>query len=89
LCEAVERAERGLIDANLGGESYQAKARAQRSGCSGGYRTLLVYREAVRAVFLYGFVKNERENIDDDELVRLRRAADEILSWSDKQVGRW
>jgi len=28
-----------------------------------------------RSVFLYGFAKNERENIDDDELTTLREIA--------------
>ena len=34
-------------------------------GKSGGYRTLLAYRKSERSVFLYGFAKNERDNIDE------------------------
>lgn len=86
LCDAVERAERGLIDADLGGRVIKQRLARKGQGRSGGYRVLLVYRKRVRAVFLHGFAKNERDNIDDDELVRLQRAADEMLSWSDKQV---
>jgi hypothetical protein len=86
LREAVDRAERGLIDADLGGGVIKQRLARKGQGRSGGYRVLLVYREGVRAVFLYGFAKNERENINDDELARLRRAGDEILSWRDKRV---
>ena len=55
-------------------------------GRSGGYRVLILYRAGMRGVFLYGFAKSERENIDGDELARLRRAAAEMLGWSDRQV---
>lgn len=41
-------------------------------GRSGGYRTPSAYRVEERAVFLYGFAKRERENIDPDELLTLR-----------------
>ena len=33
---------------------------------------LIAYRAVTRAVFLYAFAKNERENIDPDELLTLR-----------------
>jgi hypothetical protein len=37
------------------------------------------YRVKDRAVFLLGFAKNERENIEDDELVTLRSQAEKWL----------
>ncbi|MBB6249902.1 hypothetical protein FHS74_000435 [Nitrospirillum iridis] len=33
---------------------------------------IVAYRAAGRAIFLYGFAKNDRENIEDDELQALR-----------------
>ena len=33
---------------------------------------LIAYRTGTRAVFLYAFAKNERENIDPDQLLTLR-----------------
>ncbi len=33
---------------------------------------LIAYKAGSRAVFLYAFAKNERENIDPDELLTLR-----------------
>jgi hypothetical protein len=35
---------------------------------------LIAYRQGVRSVFLYGFAKSERANIDDDELATARAA---------------
>ena len=72
LQEAIERAERGLIDADLGGGLIKQRVARAGQGRSGGYRTIVAYRVKQRAVFLYGFAKNERENIDPDELLTLR-----------------
>jgi hypothetical protein len=52
---------------------WQSKLIKQRvarpgQGRSGGYRTLIGYREQMRAVFLFGFAKNEQDNINAEEL---------------------
>ncbi len=80
LREAIERAERGLVDADLGGGLIKQRVARRGQGRSGGYRTIIAYRSRNRAVFLYGFAKSERENTERDELISLRRAADYWLS---------
>src|SRR5436190_20900606 len=72
LVEAVDRADAGLIDADLGGGLIKQRVARPGQGKRGGYRTIIAYRAAQRSVFLYGFGKSERENIDDDELARWR-----------------
>jgi hypothetical protein len=72
LREAIERAEIGLIDADLGGGLIKQRVARQGQGRSGGYRMIVGYRAKDRAVFLLGFAKNERENIEDGELPSLR-----------------
>ena len=69
LCEAISRAERCLIDTDLG----VIKQRVARSGQgrSGGFRVLVAYRVKLRSVFIFGFAKNESGNIDDEELATL------------------
>lgn len=73
LREAIARAEKGSIDADLGGGLIKQRIARPGSGRSGGYRTIIAYLSGSRAVFLYGFAKNERDNIDSDELVELRK----------------
>ncbi len=80
LVEAVERAGRGLIDADLGGGVLKQRVARQGQGRSGGYRTLIACRFGDLAVFLFGFAKNERDNIDDEELAELRAAAGSWLT---------
>ena len=72
LCDAIERAERGLVDADLGGGIIKQRVARTGQGRSGGYRLLIAYRSGKRAVFLYGFAKSERDNIDADELETLK-----------------
>lgn len=88
LCEAIGRAERGLIDADLGAGLIKQRVAREGRGRSGSFRVLIVYRPRVRAVFLYGFAKSERGNVDADEFARSRRAAGEMLSWNDSQIGQ-
>lgn len=72
LREAIARAERGLVDADLGGGVIKQRVARAGQGRSGGYRMLIAYRAGERAVFLYGFAKSEAENIDPDELEDLQ-----------------
>jgi hypothetical protein len=58
----------GLIDADLGGGLIKQRVARKGQGKRGGYRTILAYRSGERAVFLYGFAKNQRDNIEADEL---------------------
>jgi len=80
LLEAIERAERGLIDADLGGGLIKQRVARAGQGRSGGYRTIVAYRAKQRAVFLYGFAKNERENIEPNELLTFRSIAADLLA---------
>lgn len=80
LIEAIERAERGIIDADLGAGLIKQRVARQGQGRSGGYRMIVAYRVQDRAVFLYGFAKNERENIDRDELLTFREIAADLLA---------
>ena len=89
LCEAVERAESGLIDANLGGGLIKQRVARLGQGRSGGYRTVVAYRRLGRAVFLYGFAKNERDNIGPDDLAALKKLAAVYLGATMAALEAW
>ena len=63
LLEAIDRARQGLIDADLGANLIKQRIARPGEGRSGGYRTIIAYRENQRSVFLFGFAKNEMANI--------------------------
>jgi hypothetical protein len=86
LREAIARAEQGLIDADLGGGLIKQRVARSGQGRSGGYRMIVAYRARRRAIFLYAFAKNERENISQDELQTLRDIGSNWLAANDARV---
>jgi hypothetical protein len=86
LREAIVRAEQGLVDADLGGGLIKQRVARLGEGRSGGYRTIVAYRHAGRAVFLYSFAKHERDNIGPDELTELRKVGQNWLQASPQQI---
>jgi hypothetical protein len=88
LCEAVRRVRRGLVDADLGGGVIKQRIARQGQGRSGGYRVLIAYRHDTVTVFLYGFAKSERDNVDDDELETARDVARGWLEANENQLAR-
>ena len=75
LCEAVDRAERGLIDADLGGGVIKQRVARPGQGSSRGYRTIIAFRSADRSVFMYGFAKSGKANLTGNELSVYRKLA--------------
>ncbi len=86
LCDAVARAENGLIDADLGGGLIKQRVARPGAGKSGGYRTLVLYRNGERAVFAFGFAKSGMDNIDDKDEARLKALAEVTLGFSDLEI---
>ena len=86
LIEAVERANDGLIDADLGGGVIKQRIARQGQGRSGGYRSLIFFRRGERAFFMTAFAKNDRENITNKELAELKKAAAIILAMTETDI---
>jgi hypothetical protein len=84
----VECAEHGLIDADLGGGVIKQRAARQSQGKSSGWRTLILFRPAERAIFAFGFAKNAQANISAEDEALLKKAAAQALSWDDAQLDR-
>jgi hypothetical protein len=68
LLSAVEEIRRGLVDADLGGGLLKKRIALPGRGKSGSTRTILATNRNDRWFFVYGFEKNERENISSTEL---------------------
>jgi hypothetical protein len=88
LLEAIDRAERGIIDADLGGGLIKQRVARPGQGRSGGYRVIVVYRTKDRAFFIYGFAKKFRDNLDDDELQTMRDVATALMARDEAALDR-
>lgn len=86
LSNAVDEIERGLIDADLGSNLYKKRIGLLGQGKRGSTRTLLAIKFNDKAFFLYGFTKNDRDNIDKKELEALKILANNLINYDDKKL---
>ena len=83
LQEVVDRAERGLIGADLGGGVIKQRIAREGGGRSGGFRTIILFRAGRLSFFVHGFAKNDRDNIEGTELAAFKLLAARLLSYDD------
>ncbi len=88
LCKVVKEMEQGLIDADFGGHVYKKRIALQGRGKRGGARSILAYQATERAFFIFGFAKNEKEIINDDDLNVAKMFAKELLKYSNAQLDK-
>ncbi|MDR0843224.1 MAG: type II toxin-antitoxin system RelE/ParE family toxin, partial [Acidobacteriota bacterium] len=72
--------------ADLGGNLVKKRIGMAGRGKSGGARTLIATNKGNRWFFVFGFAKNERANINDDELEGLQTLAADLLGRSGRQL---
>ena len=88
LLNAVGEMQQGLIDANLGGGVFKKRIALPGKGKRGSARILLATQLKGRWFFIFGFNKNERDNIAPTELKQLHLLAQDLLSLNDSQLTR-
>lgn len=86
LKDAIEQANKGLVDVSLGGNVIKQRIARRGQGKSGGYRTIIIFKKEDKAFFVYGFAKNARGNISKDELRAFKQAAKALLALSEDQI---
>jgi len=80
LCRAVRDAERGLIAADPGGGVIKQRMARPGQGKSAGFLNPIVVEAGTRAIFVHGFAKNEKDNIEREDLAALKRLAAAMLA---------
>lgn len=88
LTQAIREMENGLVDANLGGHVFKKRISISGQGKSGGLRTILAFKTNTMSFFMFGFAKNEQDNINKDELKALKLMAKELLSYKDAKLNQ-
>jgi hypothetical protein len=86
LLKAVDDIERGLIDADLGGNLFKQRVAQPGRGKSGSTRTLLATRFDGALYFLFGFEKKDRASITQRELVIYQSLANTLLTLDNDQI---
>jgi hypothetical protein len=88
LRNAADEIERGQVDARLGGFLLKKRVARPGGGKRGGYRTIVAYRQGVRLVFLFGFAKDETENITRAEQLALGKLGDVYMAYDEASIER-
>ena len=88
LIKAIEAISNNLGIIDLGGNLYKVRIPRTGQGKSGGFRTIVVFKESDRAIFLYGFSKNEKDNLDKEELRFFKKLGKDLLEIDKKEFLR-
>jgi len=86
LLEAVSEMAQGLVDAELGGHVVKKRVALPGRGKRGGAGTIVATNHGRCWFFLYGFAKNERADIDKNELEALQQVAAELIGFDDHRL---
>jgi hypothetical protein len=89
LCDAVREMRQGVYEADLGGGLLKKRIARPGQGKSGGFRTIVATNSGNRWFFVYGFAKNDRANIDDQEEAALRKLAKTLLTVSPESLAKF
>lgn len=80
--------QKGLIYAEIGDGLCKQQIARPGEGKRGGHRTLVAFKKNDRAVFVFGFSKNDRSNIDEQEEKLYRMLAKHYLNLSDTEIDK-
>ena len=84
--KAVTEMQNGLIYAELGDGLCKQRIARQGQGKRGGHRTLIAFKKDDRSIFVFGFSKNERDNINEEDKKKYRELAQFYLNLSYSQL---
>jgi len=79
LFKTIDDLSNNLNVANLGSGLFKVRTPKVGHGKSSGFRTIIVYKENDKAIFVYGFSKSEKENLDKEELKYFKKLASDLL----------
>ncbi len=70
----------------MGGGVIKQRIARPGQGKSGGYRTIILFKKEDKAFFMYGFTKNDLDNLSKNEIKEYKKAAKIYLSMTDEQI---
>lgn len=86
LRTAIDEINHGSYEANLGGSIYKKRVAVGGRGKSGGARTIVAFKIKENAFFIYGYAKNVRSNISEQEELALKALAKIYFKYTDEQI---
>jgi len=87
--EAIRKAERGLIDVDLGSGLIKQRIPRGNQGAARGSRAVVFYRRGRVAVFLHIFPKSKKANLTKAELAMYSQAAQVFAKFTEQELTAW
>ena len=88
LAEAVRAIEAGGPYVDYGGGVIKKRIARAGSGASGGFRTIIVYRQGAKAFFVFGFAKSSKANISSQDVAGFKELSKQFLALNDGDLER-
>ncbi len=86
LMQAIDDLENNLSTSNLGGGLYKVRVSSANSGKSSAFRTIVVYKKEDRVIFIYGFAKKGKSNLENSELQYLKKLGKDLFALNADQL---
>ena len=84
--EAIRKAERGLVDATLGGGLIKQRIATGNRGAAKGSRAVVFYKRGEIAVFLHIFAKSRKANLTKYDLAEYLKFAHFLEGLTEAQL---
>ncbi|OGT39897.1 MAG: hypothetical protein A3E81_01915 [Gammaproteobacteria bacterium RIFCSPHIGHO2_12_FULL_36_30] len=78
--------ENGQVEASLGGRLFKQRIALGGKGKRGGARLIVAFIADDKSFFIYGFSKNEIENITTKELDALKALSKQLFLYSEIEI---
>jgi hypothetical protein len=82
LLAVIAEMDRGLLGDRLGAHVYKERLRVDGRGKRSGARTIVLYRAGVVVLFMYGYLKNDNDDMSENEVQQVRLFAQQFLTLS-------
>ncbi len=86
LKQAIDEMLSGKYEASLGGHLYKKRVAIGSKGKRGGLRTIIAFKKENNVFFVYGFAKNTRTNIKENESKALKALSKIYFSYNENQL---
>lgn len=86
LKKAIDEMGKGLYEGNIGSGLYKKRVALPGRGKSGSHRTLIAFKKEEVAFFIYGFAKNNRDDINEKEEKIYRQLAKDFLNMDESTI---
>ena len=89
LVEAAKEIRTNIYEANYGSGVVKKRIANRGRGKSSSARTIVAFKKGNHCYFVYGFEKNEKDNITLNEEKALKLVAKALLSYTDIELNHY